>query len=206
MKYLFIALLSSVIFSCKQPQNNTVKHQADSTTRKPAVAPAINDTAAAYTDAVYAQYVPAQVMTMLKEQLPGWQLPAPGTWEKYWFDAYKKDSTLVNYAPADFNGDHQPDYALLLKNTDDQYAVWVLQSQAGTYQAIQLYQLEANNLPLSTGIELLPAGQLNYMDLDADDNKTIQLQQPAIQVVFFEAAAETYYWKNGKYQSVTTGD
>jgi len=44
------------------------------------------------------------------------------------------------------------------------------------------------------------------MDGGAEDIKTIDLKHQAIQVSYFETAADTYYWKDGKYQSVTTGD
>ncbi|WP_352432882.1 hypothetical protein [Mucilaginibacter sp. PAMB04168] len=63
-------------------------------------------------------------------------------------------------------------------------------------------------MPLKIGLELIDKGKLNYLSMDegADDIKTLDLKHQAIQVSNFEASAETYYWKDGKYQSVTTGD
>jgi hypothetical protein len=44
-------------------------------------------------------------------------------------------------------------------------------------------------------LELTPKGELNYIDLDNDNPKAIQLEYLAITVVFFERAAQTYYLK-----------
>ncbi|WP_158827192.1 hypothetical protein [Mucilaginibacter lacusdianchii] len=113
---------------------------------------------------------------------------------------------LVNYVSADFNGDHKLDYALILEDTKNDFAVWVLQSEGSAYQAIRLHEIEGATLPIDMGLELVPKGELDYIDLDADDTKTITLKYQALQVSFFERAAATYYWQNGKYKSVTTGD
>lgn len=156
-------------------------------------------------DGVYNKYISPTVLSLITQKLPEWRLPAPSSWEVYW-DQYKKDSTLVNYVSSDFNGDLKPDYAFILKNSKKIFAVWVLQSKGKNYQAIKLYQLTQDQLPLEIGIELLPKGDLNYLNLEQDKFGHVKLRNSAIQVVFFEQAAEAYYWEKDKYRSVTTGD
>ncbi|WP_345949257.1 hypothetical protein ABDD95_20640 [Mucilaginibacter sp. PAMB04274] len=162
----------------------------------------------AYTDPVYKSYISATLKALIEEKLPGWRLPPSGSWEKYWFNAYKKADALVDYASGDFNGDGKADYALLLENENHAFIVWVLQSQHDGYKAVELTQLNETTLPLDTGLELVGKGKLNHLSMDdgVDGEKTMELQHPAIQVSYFEASAEIYYWKDNKFQSVTTGD
>jgi hypothetical protein len=180
--------------------SKAIPHQTQTTVEK--------DTIPAYTTAIYKAYIPEVVYALLEEKLPGWRLPSPNTWEKYWFHAYKKENALVDYVSADFNGDSKPDYALLLKNEQHAFIIWVLQSDSNDYKAIELTEVTEATLPLNTGLELINKSKLNHLSMDegADNIKTIDLKHPAIQVSYFEASAETYYWKDGKFQSVTTGD
>ena len=167
----------------------------------------LTDTIPAYKSAIYKSYLSPAVFKLLQEYLPEWKLPEPNSWDKFWFDQYKKETVLVNYISADFNGDHKKDYCLILKNSKNDYAVWVLQSNKKNYLPIKIFQAKNTELPITMGLELVSKGKLNYLNLDNDGPpKTIDLQNAAIQVVFFEASAELYYWKNGKYLSVTTGD
>jgi hypothetical protein len=208
-----LTLIIIVVFSwlaCKQ--TSTQSQTRVDTIRKAITHPAQpkveQDTVPAYTEAVYKDYIPEAVYAMLEEKLPGWRLPSPDSWEKYWFHAYKKDNALVDYVNGNFNGDSKPDYALLLENEQHVFIVWVLQSDGNDYKAIQLLELSEATLPLDIGLELIDKGKLSYLSMDegADDIKTLDLRYQAIQISNFEASAETYYWKDGKYQSVTTGD
>jgi hypothetical protein len=162
----------------------------------------------AYTDPVYKSYISPTLKALIEEKLPGWKLPSADSWEKYWFNAYKKADALIDYASGDFDGDGKADYALLLENENHAFIVWVLQSQSNGYKAIELTELTETTLPLNTGLELIDKGKLNHLNMDngVDGIETIELKHQAIQVSFFEASAETYYWKDGKYQSVNTGD
>jgi hypothetical protein len=165
------------------------------------------DTVSIYPNAVYKLYLSPIVLKLVQQRLPKWKLPEPSTWDKFWFTNYKKQNTLVNYIAADFNGDRKNDYCLILKNKQNIFAVWVLQSDKKDYLPIKLYETSSKTLPIEIGLELIPKGKLNYIDFDNDKTpKPIDLHNPAIQVVFFETSAQTYYWKNGKYLSVTTGD
>lgn len=200
-------------FSCKQTptQSTQLQPRADTVINKSpqqAQPKVEKDTIPTYTTAIYKAYIPQAVYALLEEKLPGWKLPSPNSWEKYWFHAYKKANALVDYVNADFNGDGKPDYALLLENERHAFIVWVLQSDGNDYKAIQLREFSEATLPLDIGLELVDKGELNYLSMDegGEDIKTIDLKYNAIQVSYFEGSAETYYWKDGKYQSVTTGD
>jgi hypothetical protein len=207
---MLLAVVSVSWLACKQ--KSTQSQASVDTTGKaikhPAQPKVEQDTIPTYTEAVYRAHIPEEVNALLEEKLPGWRLPSPMSWEKYWFNAYKKDNALVNYVNGDFNGDSKPDYALLLENEQHVFKVWVLQSDGNDYKAIQLLELSEATLPLDVGLELIDKSKLSYLSMDegADDIKTMDLKHPAIQISNFEASAETYYWKDGKYQSVTTGD
>ncbi|RVU02387.1 hypothetical protein EOD41_00145 [Mucilaginibacter limnophilus] len=214
--YIRLTLIIVVVFSwlaCNQEptQSAQVLPKADNTIKaslRQAQPKVEQDTIPTYTTAIYKTHIPEAVYGLLEKKLPGWRLPSPDSWEKYWFHAYKKDSALVDYVNGDFNGDSKSDYALLLENEQHAFTVWVLQSDGNDYKAIKLLELNEATLPLDIGLELIDKGKLNYLSMDegADDIKTIDLEHHAIQVSNFEASAETYYWKDGKYQSVTTGD
>lgn len=217
IKYSFKLAITIIVavqwLACKQTPNHTAAKPAKPNvalrTKQPQPQPAIKDTISVYTNDVYDKYIPSAVKTLLKEKLSGWKLPSPSSWEKYWFNEYKKDSSLVDYVTGDFNGDRKPDYALLLVNEQHAFVVWVLQSDSNdNYQAIQLTELTEASLPLETGLELIDAGKLNYLSMETESNeiKAIDLKHQAIQISFFEASAETYYWDEGKFKSVTTGD
>ena len=196
--------------ACKRtPTHSKIKIDTSIKVSKPDTPHTVKkDTIPTYTLAVYKSYIPKAVNAMLEEKLPGWKLPSPDTWEKYWFNAYKKDNALVDYVNGNFNGDGKPDYALLLENDQHAFIIWVLQSGVNDYKAIELKELTEATSPLNIGLELIGKGKLNYLSMNenADDIKTLDLKYQAIQVSYFEASAETFYWKNGKYQSVTTGD
>lgn len=204
-----VALIPFVYTACKQPQKKPTEKPADSL-RSAVVqspGPGTVDTSIVYTSDIYKQYIPADIDSVIKQQLPEWSLPEPGSWEKLWFNMYKKDSVLINYITGDFNGDRKKDYALILNKGKNIFAVWVIQSDGNVYKAIKLHEIKTEQTPIDMGIEFVSKGKLGYIDFDSGkEPKPIDLKNPAIQVVFFEQSAETYYWKNGEYQSVTTGD
>jgi hypothetical protein len=154
----------------------------------------------------YSKYIPQPVLTLMEEKLPHWQLINPSKWDSFWFKQYQKDSSLVNYVPADFDCDGKEDYALLLANPKGEAAVWVLQSVGTSYQPFKLQDVETSENPIDVGIELIPKGKLDYIDLDDENTKSMRLKCPAIQMLFFERGAVTYYWDKNKFKSVQTGD
>ena len=155
---------------------------------------------------IYQQYIPASVHDLLEKQLPGWKLPEPDKWENFWFNHYRNDSSLINYAFGDFNGDLRRDYAFILQKDTSDIAIWILQSYKDIYQAIKLLHYKDIRQSLDLGIETVPAGKLNYIDFDADDVKSLKLKFPGIRALYFERGAETFYWNQNLYKSVITAD
>jgi hypothetical protein len=183
---MLLAVVSVSWLACKQKSTQS-QASVDTNTKAikhPAQPKVEQDTIPTYTEAVYRAHIPEEVNALLEEKLPGWRLPSPMSWEKYWFNAYKKDNALVDYVNGDFNGDSKPDYALLLENEQHVFKVWVLQSDDNDYKAIQLLELSEATLPLDVGLELIDKSKLSYLSMDegADDIKTIDLKHPAIQI------------------------
>jgi hypothetical protein len=208
MKNILACLLLFIFLSCSQSAKKPGKESGKSTPKtlvKLKTHP--NDTIPLYDSTVYKKYIDTSVLQLLQSNLPEWHLPPPALWEKFWFNEYKKNEYLVNYAYADFNGDNKTDYAFILDN-DKAIAVWILQSEGNRYKAIKLQDLGELTSTIDTGIDLVPKGKLDYIDLDndSDNPKPINLKHPALTITSFERAAETYYWQNGQYKSVTTGD
>lgn len=167
------------------------------------------ETIVSYDSIIYKQYISQGTMDLINQKLPDWYLVAPNNWDQFWFKEYKKDRSLVNYMAGDFNCDQKQDYALVLADRKNELAVWVLQSDGKDYKSIKLHDLGKTGIPLEVGIEIVPEGNLNYIVVDEDDEdgvKSIELECPGIQVMFFEKSAVTYYWKNEKYHELQTGD
>jgi len=205
-KLLSILILSICFLACKERKIKPKVKEALSPIDTSKVASPV-DTIKNSDNKVYTDYISKSVIQQLKEKLPDWKLPEPAQWEDFWFKEYKKDGVLVNYISSDFNCDNKSDYAFLLQNQrNKQYAVWVVQSNDDEINVINLHEFGKAEFPLQFGIELIPKGPLSYIDFENDDPKPINLKCPGVQVVFFEKGAEAYYWKNNKYESVTTGD
>ncbi len=164
------------------------------------------DSIVTYDSTSYKHFIPQNVLSLVKQLLPQWRIPDPDNWDSFWFKEYKKDSALVNYISGDFNCDNKKDYALLLVNTKEGFAIWVFQSDNEEYKTIKLDELGHMEKPVEVGLQFTEAGLLNYLDANAEDVKSIHLNCPAISIIFFEKAAVTYYWDKSKYKEVQTGD
>lgn len=156
---------------------------------------------------VYDEYLPAHLKSYINKNLPQWKLPDPSEWDNLWFQSYKSPNSLVNYIRGDFNCDQKEDYGLLLSDKTNSIAAWIIHSDENGYSGVKLEDIGTFDNHIQVGLELVEAGDLNYIDPDIEDEpKPIRLKCPAVQVVYFEKGAATYYWDNGKYNSVITGD
>lgn len=208
MRFLIILIVG--FLSCNQPEATQKTNQSDSTviTNVADVKQQVETKSKSvnYDSSIYARFIPKQVFNLLKQKLPDWKFMNPNEWESFWFEQYQKDSSLVNYVPADFNCDGKNDYAFLLKNSKGVMAVWVLQSYEGGYNTFKVHEIETDRKPIDVGIDLVEKGKLEYIDLDDESIKSINIKCPAVQVLFFERGAVTYYWSKDKFESVQTGD
>lgn len=208
MRFLYILIVG--FLSCNQPEATRKTNQSDSTeiTNVADVKQqsGSNSKSTNYDSSIYARFLSQQVLDLLKQKLPDWQFMNPNEWESFWFEHYRKDSALVNYVPADFNCDSKKDYAFLLKNSKGELAVWILQSNGGGYNTFKIHEIETDRKPIDVGIELVEKGKVEYIDLNAESIKSINLKCSAVQVLFFERGAVTFYWSKDKFESVQTGD
>lgn len=209
-KILSFVLIIAAAAACRQKPKQVVVQHCVNTNVKTEVKPKPSNprtgTIPNYTRSAYQQYITTQVQTLLTNLLPDWHMPDPAAWEKYWFDQYKSDTSLVNFARADFNGDHRPDYALILQSSQNKLAVWVFQSENNTYRPFKLTEMKTAKPPIQMGLELRRPGIFDYTDAETGRAKTMTSPYPAISVLWFETSSETFYWSNNRYRSVFTGD
>ena len=201
MKFLF-ALIAVALFSC----NNSGNDKSTETTKDPDAVkkdttPPINnipETDRQYDSTIYASYIPAVLKDHLDKALPGWSIPAPAKWEKYWFNQYKKDSSLVNIVPADFNCDGQKDYALILHKKKNALAAYAFVSSANGFTKHELQELGEEMELIGTGLELIRPSSVHHIGEGDEEPAPVQLKCDAVQIVWFEQAARTYYWNKNK--------
>lgn len=217
MKPLLTAIIALLLLSCSDSRTQTTKEKTIKVD-SPTVAPSsdyLPDSAEmlqklqnyVYDTTIYDQYLPADVKNFLFTHLPEWKLPHPGEWDALWFQTYKTPNSLVNFISGDFNCDGEKDYALLLTNkVDASLAAWIIQSGPDGYTGIKLEDYDKQENHIQLGLELIPPGSLNYMDLDSDEEQVLKLECSAVQVSYFEKGATTYYWNKDQYSSVVTGD
>jgi len=207
MKSLPVCILALMFVACKHPAKNSVSQVKRNSQVVAAKRKTVEkEPLSLYDSTVYKKYIPASVFDLMHQYLPEWNFPAPSSWEKIWFDEYKKGGSFIDYTFADFNGDGKTDYAFIL-DSNKVYAFWVLQSEVNKYIPMKLVNIGASkDSVFNIGISLYPKGKLDYIDFDNDNPEPIHLKNPAITIEELESMAETYYWKDGKYESVTTGD
>lgn len=215
MKLLLLAM-TLVLFSCAEqkgePKQDSPSTDSTATVQEPAFAPDSAEMlqklqAYAYDSTIYDQYLPSDLKSYLAATLQDWKLPTPSEWDALWFQTYRSTNSLVNFISGDFNCDAQNDHALLLSSkSDSSLAVWIIHSGNNGLTSIKLEEYGKPDNHIQLGLELVEAGDLNYIDPDVDEPKSIKMKCLGIQVVYFEKAAITYYWDKDKYSSVQTGD
>lgn len=136
--------------------------------------------------------------------MKGWSVPNEHTWEQKWYDQYNKGTNKVYKLQADFDGNATTDYAYILQNAASQYAVWAFLKMAEGYQPVKVYGITKIAGKLHAGLGLLPPG--TYYDINGEKPVPVTTKTSAIQVIFFGTASKAYYWKNGKFNLVQTGD
>jgi len=108
-------------------------------------------------------------LSLMKRLLPEWELPDPSNWEKFWFKEYMKDGNFVNFISGDFNCDDTKDYVFLLKDKQNEFAVWILQSEHTDFLPIELFKIGKPVSQLEMGVVLVPKGRLWYIEFENDN-------------------------------------
>ena len=164
------------------------------------------DTLIDYDESLYSHYVPNEIDSFIKTELKGWSLPHPARWGKVWFNDYKTQHTLVNFTTGDFNCDQKKDYAMLMQNQVGDLAVWLVQAVDKGFEKHKLTEYGKASGPIEIGLQLLPPGEYNQIELEEENTSAVTFPCQAIQVIAFEKSAEAYYWDKAGYKSIQTGD
>ena len=194
---LFAGLLVAGLVSCNAPQpQEAVTDEASP------------DTALTqHTSTGHQQLVPVQYQQH-------WQLPGLERWDEYWQKQYATDTTGdLRIRTADLDGDGGDDHALFLCNTDTArrdsvYAIVVAFSN-GSSALLASYPWAEYDGGIGMGLMLEPPGPLGHLGGEEGEEEIlspVELTQPAITVVFFEKASITWFWRNGAFHQVWTGD
>ncbi|HSU29233.1 MAG TPA: hypothetical protein VLJ68_12690 [Chitinophagaceae bacterium] len=151
---------------------------------------------------VYSKYLPPTFRAYVTDYVTGWTIPKENAWEKYWWDQYKKDKSLVNYVSGDFNCDNKTDYSMILTDPRGAVAAWVFMAKGNDFEKTMLEQADIEEGPIAIGIDLLKKGKQG----DMITNKTADIKCDGVSIVFFERAQHSYYWEKGKFKMIQTGD
>lgn len=213
LKTIFFSTCSLFIFcTCGNETTKEAEKVATDTAVKtqPVTTPADNPTGTttdtAITGAATNSHAPAtSVEAFIKSSLKDWSIPAASTWDPKWFNKYKKGENTVYSVQADLDGNGQKDGAYILEDTEKQFAVWAFLRNDDTYKPVKIYAIQRlKDKPLHVGLGVLPPG--SYADINSADLHKVTTQKPAIHVLFFETASKAYYYENGKFQLIQTGD
>lgn len=132
--------------------------------------------------------------------LKDYRIPDPGDIKVDWQYLVESNQEIPWKARVDLNGDGRTDFAYLLprRKSQNEFGLWVLLSDDETYDTYRLLGLEE---PVSCcGIYTRSAGNYGVLtdrndDGRIDDEKTeLELTQPAVEFVYFEASSRMYYW------------
>lgn len=160
------------------------------------------DTLPAFDEDIYKDYIPQKLAAFLAKEMPDWKIPAPNKWDKYNFNEFKTANNLVNFISGDFNCDKRGDYALILEDKRERLAIWVFFAEKTGFNKIKLADAGSGREQIESGIAVLEPGEHG-----GDWNpKPVKIKCQAIEDIYFEKAAEAYYWENGKFKSIITSD
>jgi hypothetical protein len=203
MKHIPV-LFTLLLFACGQ--NSTEKKTITDTVQQRA-SPDTTIGEKTPAGSIYDQYLPQALKSYVQQSLPEWKLPDPTAWEKYWFDEYKKDKSLVNFITGDFNCDGLADHALILLNQQGDIGAWAFLAKDGSFEKTKLDQFEnLSGGPIGTGLLILEKGEHSYLGPEGEIEKPVKVKCEGVTVIFFEKAARSYYWENGEVKAIQTGD
>lgn len=198
MHYASLAVCLSYMFlcACTGPTPSTEADQA--------VPPTPNTTLDQGTD---------QLNLFLSKRIKELWEPTPESrWDSYWEEEYADSTGSLGHRSADFTGDGTVDHAFFLtrKDTarrDSAYALVIhFDRVRDTVLTVESWA-EADG-HIGMGLTLEPPGMLGHLggEEGGEPEGVVDLQQPAITLVYFEKATITWYWKDGSFHKVWTGD
>lgn len=200
--------LSAILFlwfiSCR-PANTETHDNKDSNSN--VNIPLIRKTKSEASQNDISNFIDKQLVAYLDTNFNGWTMPEPNRWDTIWFNQYKNDGNFVNYVTGDFDCNNKKDYVLLFKQANSSIVAYSFLSKRNSFQSFQLFDFGTDNDEMiEYGLELLPPGIYSYMDPESDEAPSVSIKCNAVQILYFEKGAETFYWEKGKLQSIMTGD
>jgi hypothetical protein len=126
--------------------------------------------------------------------------------------SYPYDDRQAPFAAiADYDGDGRSDVALLQRSNTGGRAAVVLDAQpAPRVVTLRAWTNAATGESDKSGFYLtrFPAGRFKVPDYggSGDTSQVAELAHEGIQVSAYGKASTTYYWSDGQFRSVTTGD
>ena len=149
----------------------------------------------------------------LPERIRDRWVPTPeNRWDPYWEEEYADSIGSLGHRSADFTGDGTVDHAYFLTRTDtairdSAYALVILfDLLRDTVLTVEPWAESEGHIGM--GLTLEPPGMLGHLggEEGGEPEGTVDLKQPAITLVYFEKASITWYWKDGSFHKVWTGD
>lgn len=148
--------------------------------------------------------LPAEIVRLLDSNYPGWWFPQ--LTEPWRISYFQKTKTNPNLISGDFDGDGQQDYAAHIHFTDtssnsDEVVVIVFLQRDESYQKfiLETYSVDPG---FQETLHLVKKGS---------KRKNVEIHQPFILPndginLGSEKGSVTYFWHDGSFQSVLTGD
>ncbi len=141
-----------------------------------------------------------------------WEPTPENRWDAYWEEEYADSTGSLGHRSADFTGDGTVDQAFFLtrKDTarrDSAYALVILFDRVrDTVLTVEPWAEAEGHIGM--GLTLEPPGMLGHLggEEGGEPEGQVNLKQSAITLVYFEKASITWYWKDGSFHKVWTGD
>ena len=131
-------LLACSLFLLAACTDNTT---AEVTTDKDTSATVTSDTAGSVHSIPSHSANAADITHYIEKELPGWKVSGSNSWEKYWYNRYKQGKNLVYRVQEDFDGNDCTDYAYILKDSSEKYAVWAFLANDSSYTRHRIYDI-----------------------------------------------------------------
>lgn len=141
-----------------------------------------------------------------------WALPDTSRWLSYWRQQYTDSTGDLRQRTADLDGDGTLDHALFLcrKDTarhDSAYALIIaFGDQRDTVLDVSPWAEAEGGIGM--GLALEPPGVLHHLggEEGGEPEGSVKLEHPAVTLLYFEKASITWYWRDGTFHKVWTGD
>lgn len=155
--------------------------------------------------------VPKGVTAYVKRHFPEYEYPQKDQFEKMWVEYVKhedKSKKVPWIVRADFDGDKEDDYALILKKKgENKFKFISVHSKKGKFSHYRILDDKEykEGRTIDFGFYLEPPGLIKEYPLDSA-REMVQNGNPGITMYLFEQSSVYIYWKYNKYKTLWTSD